>query len=61
MTPFEIKDCILLVRMSNLLPAVNLRELRDRFLLHARRYVRVRRHGLRLRVLHRRPGVPGGA
>ena len=30
MTPFEIKDCILLVRMSNLLPAVNLRELRDR-------------------------------
>ncbi len=30
MTPFEIKDCILLVRMSGLLPAVNLRELRDR-------------------------------
>lgn len=30
MTPFEIKDCILLVRMSNMLPAVNLRELRDR-------------------------------
>ncbi len=30
MTPFEVKDCILLVRMSGLLPAVNLRELRDR-------------------------------
>ncbi len=30
MTPFEIKDCILLVRMSGLVPAVNLRELRDR-------------------------------
>ena len=30
MTPFEIKDCTLLVRMSGLPPAVNLRELRDR-------------------------------
>jgi hypothetical protein len=30
MTPFEIKDCVLLVRMSGLLPAMNLRELRDR-------------------------------
>ena len=30
MMPFEIKDCTLLVRMSGLPPAVNLRELRDR-------------------------------
>ncbi len=30
MTAFEIKDCVLLVRMSGLQPAVNLRELRDR-------------------------------
>lgn len=30
MTPFEINDCALLGRMSGLLPAVNLRELRDR-------------------------------
>ncbi|MGE5663997.1 MAG: DUF5752 family protein [Deltaproteobacteria bacterium] len=30
MTPFEIKDCALLGRMSGLHPAVNLRELRDR-------------------------------
>ncbi len=30
MTPFEVKDCALLVRMSGLPPAVNLRELRDR-------------------------------
>ncbi|MGE5189322.1 MAG: DUF5752 family protein [Gemmatimonadota bacterium] len=30
MIPFEIKDCALLTRMSGLLPAVNLRELRDR-------------------------------
>ena len=29
-TPFEIKDCALLLRMSGLLPAMNLRELRDR-------------------------------
>jgi hypothetical protein len=30
MTSFEVKDCALLVRMSGLPPAVNLRELRDR-------------------------------
>jgi hypothetical protein len=30
LTPFEVKDCALLVRMSGLQPAVNLRELRDR-------------------------------
>lgn len=30
MTPFEVKDCTLLTRMSGLPPAVNLRELRDR-------------------------------
>jgi len=30
MTPFEVKDCALLVRMSGLAPATNLRELRDR-------------------------------
>lgn len=30
MTPFEVKDCALLARMSGLSPAVNLRELRDR-------------------------------
>ncbi len=30
MTPFEIKDCALLIRMSGLPPAMNLRELRDR-------------------------------
>jgi hypothetical protein len=30
MKPFEIKDCALLVRMSGLSPAMNLRELRDR-------------------------------
>lgn len=30
MNPFEVKDCALLVRMSGLAPAVNLRELRDR-------------------------------
>ena len=30
MTPFEVKDCALLTRMSGLPPAVNLRELRDR-------------------------------
>lgn len=30
MTPFEVKDCALLVRMSGLLPAINLRELRER-------------------------------
>lgn len=30
MTPFEVKDCALLLRMSGLLPAMNLRELRDR-------------------------------
>ena len=30
MTPFDVKDCALLVRMSGLPPAVNLRELRDR-------------------------------
>jgi hypothetical protein len=30
MSPFEVKDCALLVRMSGLPPAVNLRELRDR-------------------------------
>src|SRR4030042_189085 len=30
MTLFEIKDCALLIRMSGLPPAMNLRELRDR-------------------------------
>jgi len=30
MTPFEVKDCALLTRMSGLSPAINLRELRDR-------------------------------
>jgi hypothetical protein len=30
MSPFEIKDCALLTRMSGLPPAVNLRELRER-------------------------------
>jgi len=30
MTPFEVKDCALLARMSGIPPAVNLRELRDR-------------------------------
>lgn len=30
MTPFQIKDCGLLVRMSGLPPAINLRELRER-------------------------------
>lgn len=30
MTPFEVKDCGLLVRMSGLPPAINLRELRER-------------------------------
>lgn len=30
MTPFEVKDCALLVRMSGLPPAINLRELRER-------------------------------
>ena len=30
MTPFAVMDCILLMRMSGLTPAVNLRELRDR-------------------------------
>ena len=30
MTEFQVKDCALLVLMSNLAPAVNLRELRDR-------------------------------
>jgi hypothetical protein len=30
MTPFEVKDCALLVRMSGLSPATNLREMRDR-------------------------------
>lgn len=30
MKPFEVKDCALLVRMSGLSPAMNLRELRDR-------------------------------
>ncbi|MEW6665452.1 MAG: DUF5752 family protein [Thermodesulfobacteriota bacterium] len=30
MSPFEIKDCALLTRMSGLAPALNLRELRDR-------------------------------
>jgi hypothetical protein len=30
MTPFEVKDCALLTRMSGLPPAANLRELRDR-------------------------------
>jgi len=29
-TPFEVKDCALLTRMSGLLPAINLRELRER-------------------------------
>jgi hypothetical protein len=33
MTDFEVKDCTLLVRMSGLPPAVNLRELRDRIAL----------------------------
>jgi Family of unknown function (DUF5752) len=30
MTPFEVKDCALLIRMSGIPPASNLRELRDR-------------------------------
>jgi hypothetical protein len=30
MTPFEVKDCALLMRMSGLPPATNLRELRER-------------------------------
>jgi hypothetical protein len=30
MTPFEVKDCALLIRMSGLPPAINLRELRER-------------------------------
>lgn len=30
MTPFEVKDCALLIRMSGMSPAMNLRELRDR-------------------------------
>jgi hypothetical protein len=30
MTPFEVKDCALLARMSGLPPAINLRELRER-------------------------------
>ena len=30
MTPFEVKDCSLLIRMSGIAPAINLRELRDR-------------------------------
>ncbi len=30
MTPFKVKDCALLVRMSGVLPAINLRELRER-------------------------------
>src|SRR3972149_6170838 len=30
MTPFVIQDCSLLIRMSGLLPAADLRELRDR-------------------------------
>ena len=30
MNPFAVKDCTLLVRMSGLAPAANLRELRDR-------------------------------
>jgi hypothetical protein len=30
MTPFEVKDCALLTRMSGLPPAINLRELRER-------------------------------
>lgn len=30
MTPFKVKDCALLVRMSGLPPAINLRELRER-------------------------------
>jgi hypothetical protein len=30
MTPFEVKDCALLIRMSGLPPVMNLRELRDR-------------------------------
>lgn len=30
MTPFDVKDCALLLRMSGLPPAMNLRELRDR-------------------------------
>jgi len=30
MKPFEVKDCALLIRMSGLVPAMNLRELRDR-------------------------------
>ena len=30
MTPFEVMDCALLIRMSGIAPAINLRELRDR-------------------------------
>jgi hypothetical protein len=30
MTPFEVKDCALLIRMSGITPATNLRELRER-------------------------------
>ena len=30
MTPFVVKDCALLTRMSGLPPAINLRELRER-------------------------------
>jgi len=30
MTPFEVKDCALLIRMSGIAPASNLRELRER-------------------------------
>lgn len=30
MAPFEVKDCALLIRMSGIPPAINLRELRDR-------------------------------
>ncbi|MGE5698446.1 MAG: DUF5752 family protein [Deltaproteobacteria bacterium] len=30
MAPFEVKDCALLIRMSGVAPAMNLRELRDR-------------------------------
>jgi hypothetical protein len=33
MTPFEVKDCALLTRMSGLPPAINLRELRERIAL----------------------------
>nr|MBN2278723.1 hypothetical protein [candidate division Zixibacteria bacterium] len=29
-TPFEIKDCALIVRISDIIPAINLRELRER-------------------------------